>query len=131
MTPAEWKSVEERLASSFGHATLMCDGRRLTLEVRMVAPRRYEIFPFVDGHFKGSWLLEDCEERRRFLRPRTLRLWSPSQRKAHIKTFGLRRARKMLNIEKATTVWSWGWPSFGPLKRHLVANNEQIELVTE
>ena len=131
MTPADWQAVEVGLSHAFGHATLRCDGRLVTLQVRMIAPRRYEIVPYVDGLFKGAWLTEDCEERRRFFRPRTIHAFTPTQRKLHIKAFGLRRARKLLSIDKSTTVWMFSWPSFGPLKRHLVANNQQIELVKD
>lgn len=76
MTPELWKKVEAALLFPWGRVDLQCDDYRLTLTVVQIKRLRYAIHIFVNGVFLGEWMGEDCEERRRFLRPRKLALYS-------------------------------------------------------
>lgn len=135
MTKEEWQLVKEKLSSVFGRAELKIDGYAVTLEVRRIKPLKYAIMVFVDGVSKGEWCLGEAEESKRFCRPVTRALHSPARKRAALK--GLRskaeikRISDLLGLDKTWTYWDLCWPTFEPLKRHLIANNQSIELVQE
>lgn len=123
-----WKRIDEELCLPYGSAELLVDGFRLTLDVACIKPRRYTIMIYVNGHFKGSWLIDDCEERRRFFRRSERSLYGHARRERIVREFGKRRAEKF-GLLKTFTSYSPHWPTFGPLRRHLVANNKSIRVV--
>ena len=129
MTPADWERVKTALTSPYGRVRLKCDTYDLTLGVVPQGPLRYMIVPFLGGRFKGEWIVNDCEERRRFLRRRKVTLYSTAETAKLVRKFGRKRAEEIFHIERAYQRWYLEWPSFAPLKRHLIANNESIELV--
>lgn len=132
LTPEQWKKLEISLRIPWGEARLRVDGYELTLQVQQVKPLRYAIVPFVNGFSRGVWLTkkegeEWCAEARRFLPLKKLYLYS--------------RAKLMKTKLPKKTMEEWAskhiemrhpyWTSFAALKRHLVANNESIELAEE
>lgn len=128
MTPAEWKQAEGALQGSFGSVKLLVDGYELTLVVQPLKALRYVIGVYVNGWMKGEWMLHDCEERRRFLRPLHFSAYTPAMKKSFAKMG--KRTLKAANIDltRKLTQYLPHWSSFGSLKRHLVANNKSIEL---
>jgi hypothetical protein len=125
-TAEQWKCAEERLIGSFGHVQLQCDAYTLTLECRLVKPRRYSIYIFIDGWFRGEWLLKDCEERRRFLRPVTRPLHSRKFIGAMKKIYGKKKLPD--DCHRTVTYHHPDWPSFGPLRRHLLNHNKSVRI---
>lgn len=130
LTPEQWKRVEDALAHPHGEVVLEVDGYRLALQVRMVAPRRFEIAPFVNGEFKGKWLIEDCEERRRFLREQTRPHYSKARIERATAKMSKRAAKQFAAdfMSGTSTFYCWSWPAFAPLKRHLIKHNTSIRL---
>lgn len=129
MTPEEWKQVETALSGSFGVAKLRVDGYELWLVIEQAKPLKYVISVYVNGWMRGEWLMKDCEERRRFCCPRKTRLYMPAQKAKLTKGLGKRAIAKYFpNIDHTITWYSSAWGSFSALKRHLLANNKQIEL---
>jgi len=129
MTAEDWKKVENVLCSPYGRAVLAVDGYVLTLEVRATKPLRFVIVFYVDGWMKGEWALKDCEERRRFFCPKQSSIHSPRSKAKLKKGFSKRAVAKYFpDLDKKFTWHSPAWSSFAPLKRHLVANNKNIEL---
>lgn len=124
MTRDECLKVEQRLVFPGAHVELRCDAYRVTLEVQR-DKMRMVVMVYVDGRFKGKWIVEDCEERRRFLRPVIHRpkpytpkqerflgkKWCDAQREKHTHTYYLPT-----------------WPSARTLLRHLHKNNSSVEL---
>lgn len=94
VTPQEWKEVEESLNSFYSTVELRCDGYEVTLALRRIDQFKNAIFVYVNGVIKGEWLIEDCEERRRFLRPVKRSLLSQKQKAA------LKRISKRLRQNK-------------------------------
>lgn len=132
ITKEQWLEVQQALGNPYGYAELNCDGYRVLLKVTAVGKLKFEILLYVDGFFKGEWLTKDCEERRRFMRPVTLRLYSPKQVSRITKGLTKSAIKKyMPGLDKTITGYKFCWPSFAPLKRHLIANNQAIELVKE
>lgn len=132
MTPDDWKKVESSLSSPYGLGVhLDCDGYKLTLQVAQVKALRYVIQIYVDGFFKGAWCSakNPCEEQRRFMRRVDRALHKPKDLAALKRVFSAKQLREM--AAKRYTYFEGHWPSFAPLKRHLVANNKDIKRVEE
>jgi hypothetical protein len=125
MTRDECLKVERRLVFPGASVKLQCDEYCVALEVQR-DKMRMVVMVYVDGRFKGKWITEDCEERRRFLRPVTHRpkpytpkqerllgkKWCDAQREKHTHTY-------YLPI----------WASTRALLRHLHKHNSSVELV--
>ncbi|MBK5230228.1 MAG: hypothetical protein JJE27_03545 [Thermoleophilia bacterium] len=131
LTPEQWKRVEDALSLSFGTVDLEVDGYDVTLQVSQVAPLKFEIAPFVNGKFKGEWIAKDCEERRRFLREVTRPLYSRSRIASAAAKMSKRAGERFAAdfMSGVYTSYRWTWPSFAPLKRHLVKHNTSIRLL--
>jgi hypothetical protein len=130
MTKAEWDEIKQTLSFPWGSVTLLVDGFTLTLQVKRVSDLRFEIFPYVNGEFKGIWARDKTEEAVRFLRLKTVHLYSPAQKAKFTKGLSKKAIKEWLpDLDKKSTYYSWGWSSFASLKAHLIRNNKSIELV--
>ncbi len=130
MNKQDWQQVKEALSTPYGLAELVIDGYRLTLQVQQRSPLKFVIAPYVNGGFKASWMMDGGEEGRRFLRPVQRPVFKPAEKKQMTKGLTKTQIKQMvgMGIEKTFTVLDWCWPTFGPLQRHLIANNKTIEL---
>lgn len=128
MTKEEWKQVKEASESLFRQAKLSVDGYELTIRLERITQYKNAIMIYVNGSFKGKWLLEDCEERRRFLCPRNRSLLKGKDKEAMLKGLSKKRKAEFESINKFVNYYPY-WTSFNSLKKHLIANNENIELV--
>ena len=130
MTPQQWKFVEDRLMPPYGQVHLLIDDYKVTLQVGFVGKMKFEIMVYVNGFAKGEWLMNDCEERRRFLRPRRIAIHKPSSRARLTKGLSAKMDKEYFpTLNKTFIVYDLLWPSYGPLKRHLIKHNQSIELV--
>ena len=80
MTKEEWKQVEEALTHFFHPGDLKADGYDVTLILERVGAYQNKIMVYIGGEFRGQWMAEDCEERRRFLQERKHNILSGTQR---------------------------------------------------
>lgn len=127
MNAADWAKVEASMESPYGIISLLCDGFLLTLQSGL-HKKRIETCVYVNGVMKGSYFVDDCEERRRFMRPVKHLRWKQKTLKGFSK-----KTLKSLNIDP-TEHWisySCFWGSFRSLKAHLIKNNVSIELAPE
>lgn len=132
MTDEQWQKVANRLATPFMPVHLMVDGYKLTLEVHQEKPLKFVIVPFVNGWSKGEWLINKTEEAKRFFRLVKRPVYSPSQKKKLTKGFSKTNLKKYFpDINRSVEYYNSFWPSFAPLKRHLIANNKSIELLED
>lgn len=132
MTKDEWLQVQDKLSHPWGSVKLMVDGYALTLQVQQIKPLKYVVTVFVNGVYKGEWMNGEADEAKRFCRPVKKSVWSPAKKKAVLKGLSkaeAKRAVEYLDLNKTWTHWDVWWPSFGPLKRHLILNNKSIEIV--
>ncbi|WP_298437984.1 hypothetical protein [Geobacter sp.] len=130
LTKAEWAQVEERLNRAYCPVALMCDGYHLTIRIERIKMQLVIGF-HVNGVFRGAWMSEDCEERRRFFRPVKKSAWNAASR-ARMKKMS-KRALKQMKVdpsESFTVHYPW-WTSFKALKSHLQKHNESIELLQD
>lgn len=133
MTKDEWLLVKNKLSHPWGSVTLMVDGYKLALRVEQVKALKFEIMTYVNGEFKGSWMKQGSEEGMRFLRPVKIAAYKPAQKARITKGVSKKMIKEVFGdrLDATCTVFFWGWPTFGPLQRHLIANNQVIELVGE
>lgn len=130
MTKEEWKKVEGAATSFYSTVHLKADGYDIALVLQRVGPYKNMIMVYVGGEFRGKWLQEDCEERRRFTQKKTHSFLDAKQ-KAELKDLPKRMQKELAKEHHNFTYDSYSpqWSSFGALKKHLIANNQSIELV--
>ena len=120
MNNDDWKKVDNALKSVFSPgAKLLIDGYEVTLILCQKSQFQNAIAVYINGSFKGKWLAEDCEERRRFFccKKRTL------VKEKDFKACGIRRY--------AYNEYFSYWTNFNKMKKHFIDNNNSIELYNE
>lgn len=131
LTKEEWSKAAEALKSLFGIVNLKIDGYDVSLALVRVSTYKNAIAIYVNGVFKTEWLSGDCEERRRFV-CRKERSLMTAKEKANFRKLSKRTQKEWserYNNFKYEQYISH-WTSFSALKKHLMANNENIELVS-
>ena len=130
MTKEEWEQVGKALADFYSIVHLKADGYELALTLKRVSTYKNAIMIYVGGVFRGEWLTKDCEERRRFCQKSVRSLLTNKEKSAFKKLSKKSQKEQMERHHNFTyNVYSSGWTSFGALKKHLIANNQNIELV--
>lgn len=67
MTKEEWKKVDIALTSVFAPpVNLKIDGYKVSLNLTQKSRFQNAILVYVNDEFRGKWLAEECEIRRRF-----------------------------------------------------------------
>lgn len=128
ITPADWKRIEESLSGRFGAEHLMCDGYKLTIR-REQEKNKLVLVVYVNGVWKGEWIQQDCEERRRFFCPITRRVFSKARVDKATEGMGKLHKEKWIaemGLDKTMTIYMPVWSNFTALRRHLVKNNKEI-----
>lgn len=132
MTPQDWKEVEKRLENFWLPVKLKCDEYELTLRLERINQFKNAILVYVNGLMKVKWMTEDCEERRRFFRPKKQSAYSQKQKAALRKmSKRLRQKAGLPDPDDTYTYYIPYWTSFKALKSHLIKNNSNIQLVRE
>lgn len=127
LTNEQWKKIEEELLLLPSCVKLLIDGYRVTILFTRITKTKNGYRVYVNGQFKGKWLVEDCEERRRFMRPIKSYVYPAKVRNKKMS----KKMREAINIDKTYTYFHYEWPSFKTLKNHLIKNNENIEIVDD
>lgn len=117
MDKKDWEKAKERLMLPFGRVKLIADGYAVTLQKVPVKDMFHNaIAVFINGEFKGKWLLEDCEERRRFIAQKAVPVMS----------------RKLKDLRDAKTIeYCSHWTNWNALVKHFEAHNQDIQIVKE
>lgn len=129
-SPAEWEEIDKRLKCVWLPVYLRVDGYLIQLELRQVGQFRNAITVFVNGWFRGQWILDKTEEARRFLPLRRTRLYKKRFAEEITRKLGKVSARKWLGVDKYSEHYGSCWTSYRSLKRHLLANNEHVDVIT-
>ncbi len=129
LTKEQRAELAEELAGPWGSIALVCDGRRVTLQVQRYSKTRieYRVMTYVDGLFSGAWCKGDAPEAK-FLRKRVTPLVSPAKRKAAEKVFGKRRVAKEPLYSETHTWYLPDWPSGRAAIAHLCKVCESVEI---
>lgn len=129
MKPPDWQRVERALFHPYGRVELRCDGRSIVAYVVAVKPLRFAITVYVDGQWRGEWgrAEKPCDEQR-FMNPRSQALHKASELALYGKLLGAKKLRELK--EKRFTWYSPHFPNATALRRRLVGQCKQIELVS-
>lgn len=131
MTKEEWKELEGKI-TIFNSQTLMIDGFEVFICLKG-GPLKYYYFLYINGEFKGSWIGEDCEIRRRFIQKKAKKLWSAKEVKGFTDIYRSKKEKaqvvKRLKLDSTIDVYYSGWERFSSLKNHLIKNNKSIEWI--
>lgn len=135
LTKEQRDALAEKLSSPWGgDVHLLCDGRRITLQVRREsgAAIRYCVMLYIDGYFKGAWHKGDTPEAK-FLRKQVKALWSPARRKVMEKAVGKRRfaSADFDDYRKTLTHYMPYWSSGKAAIAHLCKVCESVEVAPE
>ena len=130
MDKKDWEKAKERLSLPLGSVKLIADGYTVTLQRVPVKDMFHNaIKVFVNGEFKGKWLLEDCEVRRRFISQKAVPLMSRKEIAAYNKA-PKSLQRKFKEMRDARIIqYSSHWTSWNALVKHFEANNQSIQLI--
>ena len=96
MTNENWKKVQERLRAGTD-VKLLIDGYEVELRIVKRRLSMFAVLPFINGEYKSEWLLDDCEERRRFYRTSTVIYYSERERRIMFKNLTRKEYLKWLN----------------------------------
>lgn len=126
MTKEEWKRVENALMQIGNIVKLNVDGYVLTLVLVQLKIYKNEIYFEVDSQFEFPFKVT-AEIRKRFY-PVTRKC---VYNKSKLKKLSKRRQKELLSDPHAYyEYYSVTWTSFNKLKKHLIENNENIELIS-
>jgi len=127
MTKDEWQEAERRALWKYGGLTLLVDGYKISVQRQYATPYKSKLAVYVNGTFRGKWLVEDCEERRRFcycVKHSLIKKNCPENKKKwFLKAMGKNEE------DYAYYTYSPYYPSFAALRRQLVKNNQDIQLI--
>lgn len=130
LTPAQRKAIVQEL-DAWGEVALICDDYNVLLRTVHIKPRRGAIIAYINGKHLGKWLIEDCEERRRFFRETSRYLHSTQTRRLMRKALGGAQCSKenLARINERFVSYSGFWFSAPALLRHILRHNRSVELV--
>lgn len=130
MSKEEWLEVQKALESLFSTVKLKIDGFNLSLALVRIGTYKNAIVVYIDGVFKGEWLIKDCEERRRFFQKKERSILS-SKQKIDWKKLSKKSQKELAEkYDIKYSFYSSCWTSFNSLKKHFIANNASIELIS-
>lgn len=130
MTKEDWEKVKNAWETPFA-IKLQVDGFKVDIYMEHYKMKMHRVV-YVDGYFKFEWCNkqkdgEYPEEGKRFFPTTKRRLYSTKEVKEYQKIFGKRAAK--IYQEKRVEYKKPHWSSFNAFKKHLITNNENIELI--
>lgn len=127
-----WERIKFELSNPWGAVNLKVDGYDVSLRISRKNPLRFVIVVYVNGHFKGRWMLmnEESEEGRRFFPILARRVLRGKRRVRYIDAIGKRAAKTDSLLQECITYRLPYWSSVDALRRHFVKHNQSIEVVS-
>lgn len=128
MTADQWKELDRELQNVWSPVVkLKIDGYEVSLALRQVSQFRNAIVVYINNEFRGKWLTEDCEERRRFFPCKKRCVTNANE----LKKMGIRSKKEIQKYKEMATynAYSSAWTSFKAMKKHFEMNNKSIELM--
>jgi hypothetical protein len=138
-TKEEWDFVDKQLSGTFGDVAMLVDGYDVVLCRRLISKNVLSNVVYIDKTIKAEWLIHHKlsekkpvvhEVARRFYRKKITSVHKTTDIKRAERDLGKRLAKKWGYHEKFVS-YSAHWPSVASLKRHLLKNNHNIEIVKE
>ena len=114
MKKEDWEKAKSRLRAPLGQVDLLCDGYSVTLVNECISMFRNGIAVYVNGEIRGSWFVQDCEERRRFIPQKETSLMTRKQIAAYNKMPKKDRGPLKKFREKTFTAYQTHWTNWQP-----------------
>jgi hypothetical protein len=128
MTKEDWNKVECLFSVRYGIVKLNCDGYKITLSVETIGKLQLAIVVYVNGTLKGKWMSEDCEERRKFYQ-KTEKFMYGKKLRTDMRKLCKKKEYIKDGWDQKQQRYNFYWKSFSSLKKHLIANNKEIQLI--
>jgi len=123
LTGAQIDELAAQLSHPYGSVKLLCDGRIVTLEVRLWSELTYRVMTFVDGSWTYAWGFPQPDgtfaPEAKFGRKVTRFLFTQKERAARAKFIGKRAAMTDSICTKTLTHFDSSWTSGRAALRHL------------
>lgn len=129
MTDEQWKQAERKLSGLYGKVKMQIDGYEITVAVEPMKGMKLVLMVYVDGYFRGKWLTEDCDIRRRFYYCSKRSLLNAKEKKRLQRE--KKAVREKIQKEMEYMTFSPYFGSFRTLKSHFLKHNQSIELCEE
>lgn len=125
MTKEDWERAENELRYVGSIVNFEIDGYKVSIQLQPNGKYKNVIAVYIDNKFKGKWLTEDNEIRRKFLYTTTHSLV-----KRNTPTKIKKRMEKAYGKEKLEyKSYSPVYPSFGAFKRQITKTCTDIKLI--
>lgn len=132
LTKEQKQELADKLSYPYGSVRILCDGRLISLQVERFKGMTYRVMIYVDGVFKGAWMVpkkgEDPAPECKYLRKSVRPCISPVKRKKLEKALGKRYVQKDPFYSASYTVY---FPDFGSGKaaiNHLCKVCDSVEV---
>lgn len=123
------EELGSKLSTPWGSVDLLCDGRRVSLQVRRFKQMTYRVMTYVDGVFKHAWCMASPEvPEHKFMRKLVRPNLSPAKRKAAEKRLGKRYIAKDPYFSGSITVYMPDWSSGKTAINHLCKVCDSVEV---
>lgn len=133
LTKEQKTELAQKLTSPWGEVKLLCDGFRIDLQVqRCKGGMTYRVMTFVNGQFKGFWVLSEQEyPEQKFLRKSVRPAFSAAYKAKMEKIFGKRAVAKDEHYQKKYITYMPDFASGKAAISHLCKVCESIQVVPE
>lgn len=120
LTKEQKEELAAKLSLPWGEVELLCDGRRIALQVRRFKPMTYRVMTYIDGKFEHAWAMSNPSvPEHKFLRKSVRPNVGPAERKRLEKDLGKRYIAKHPFWSGSTTIYLPDWSSGKAAINHL------------
>ncbi|MDB5802296.1 MAG: hypothetical protein JWL63_3235 [Rhodocyclales bacterium] len=133
LTKEQKTNLAKQLGNVYGFAELMCDGRKITLQVERASKRSlsYHVVMYIDGQIRGAWFSakEDLPEHK-FMRKSVKRLHSAQAKAKAEKAYGKRFVKTHLaHYDHTHTQFLPYWSTGKAAIDHLCKACDSVEII--
>lgn len=130
LTKEQKAAAIEKLSTTWGCITLMCDGYRVDLQVQRAQGLSYRVMTYINGMFSGAWTdAEKPTPEQKYLRKVTRPLYRAKDKALAEKVFGKRAIATDPRYSKTMTWWMPDWASGKAAINHLCKVSESIQII--
>ena len=124
------ETLSQELSLPWGSVDLICDGRRISLQVHRFKQMNYRVMTYVDGTFKHAWVCGTGEPaaEAKFLRKSVRPNVSAAKRREYEKEYGKRFVKRSEFINGSVTFYMPDWSSGKAAINHLCRVCNSVEL---
>ena len=130
LTKDQKEMLIAKLQFPWGYAELLCDDVKVTLRVQRWKGLSYRVVTFVNGHFKGEWMVDNNKApEQKFMRRSERHLFSQKERAQAEKALGKRNVAKSQLYTRTIVTYFPDWASGKAAIEHLCRVCERIEIL--